>query len=217
MHRFEYKHPICKPFLAAAVALTLSAATGALAAEMHGGSHGQSGHMDKASGGVSASTEIGRPGMKSEVTQTITIAITDNRYSPENITVKKGETVRFVLNNKGNFVHEFNIGTAKMHKAHQKGMMMMVEHGVLEPDKINHAQMKMDMGVVKPWNTMIRTACSWSRVNQPKSSGHLIRPGSLNSPATCLVITSPGWLAISPSVNRMPGAPLSGACPVIPI
>ena len=72
--------------------------------------------------------------------------MTDNLYSPENIEVKKGETVRFVLKNKGEFVHEFNIGTAKMHKAHQKEMMMMVEHGVLEPDKINYARMKMDMG-----------------------------------------------------------------------
>ena len=60
--------------------------------------------------------------------------------------VKKGETIRFVLKNKGEVVHEFNIGTAKMHKAHRKEMMMMVEHGVLEPDRINHVRMKMDMG-----------------------------------------------------------------------
>src|SRR3546814_20785077 len=44
------------------------------------------------------------------------------------------------------FVHEFNIGTPAMHAAHQEEMMMMVEHGALEPDKINRNLMKMDMG-----------------------------------------------------------------------
>ena len=43
-------------------------------------------------------------------------------------------------------MHEFNIGTPAMHKGHQKEMMMMVDHGVLEADKINHDKMKMDMG-----------------------------------------------------------------------
>ena len=154
MRRSENTNPICKSILAAAVALTLSVSTGALAAGKHGGGHGHGGHMDKASGGHmdkasgghGAGSEIGQPGKKSEATRTITITMTDNLYTPEKITVKKGETVRFVVNNKGEFVHEFNIGTAKMHKAHQKEMMMMVEHGVLEPDKINHAKMKMDMG-----------------------------------------------------------------------
>jgi len=41
---------------------------------------------------------------------------------------------------------EFNIGTPGMHKVHQKEMMMMVDHGALEADRINHARMKMDMG-----------------------------------------------------------------------
>ena len=72
--------------------------------------------------------------------------MTDNRYSTEKITVKAGETIRFVVSNKGQLVHEFNIGTPDMHKGHQKEMMMMVDHGVLEADKINHDKMKMDMG-----------------------------------------------------------------------
>ncbi len=43
-------------------------------------------------------------------------------------------------------MHEFNIGTPQMHEAHQEEMQMMVEHGVLEANKINHEMMKMDMG-----------------------------------------------------------------------
>ena len=96
--------------------------------------------------------------------------MTDNRYSPENIEVKKGETIRFVVENKGEFVHEFNIGTARMHKAHQKEMMMMMEHGVLEPDKINHDKMKMDMGGGK---TMEHNDPN-SALVEPKKSAEII-------------------------------------------
>ncbi len=97
---------ICNSFVAAILALTLSVSTGAMAAGNHSGGHGQD-------------ANIGKPGKPSEVGRTITVTMTDNRYSPENIEVKKGETIRFVLKNKGEFVHEFIIGTAKMHKAHQ--------------------------------------------------------------------------------------------------
>ena len=83
---------------------------------------------------------------------------------------KKGETIRFVLKNKGEFVHEFNIGTAKMHQAHQKEMKMMMEHGVLEPDKINHAKMKMDMGGGK---TMEHNDPN-SALLEPKKSAEII-------------------------------------------
>ncbi len=66
----------------------------------------------------------------------------DNYYEPEQITVKAGETVRVVVTNKGQLVHEFNIGTAAIHAAHQDEMQMMVDHGVLMADRIDmHAAM----------------------------------------------------------------------------
>ena len=159
---------ICKSFLVAILALTLSVSTGALAAGKHSGGHGHG----KASGGHGhgGGANIGTPGKAANVTRTVTITMTDNRYSPENIEVKKGETIRFVVKNKGEFVHEFNIGTAKMHKAHRKEMMMMVEHGVLEPDKINHARMKMDMGGGK---TMEHNDPN-SALLEPKKSSEII-------------------------------------------
>lgn len=81
--------------------------------------------------------KTGSPGKASEVTRTIDVTMGDNFYEPENVTVKEGETVRFVVKNAGEFVHEFNIATAEMHKAHAPEMMMMMKHGVLEADKIN--------------------------------------------------------------------------------
>ena len=89
---------------------------------------------------------IGEPGKSLDATRTIEIKMFDNYYEPEEISVNSGETVRFVVKNVGEFVHEFNIATTEMHAAHQKEMVMMVEHGALEVDKINHAMMKMDMG-----------------------------------------------------------------------
>jgi uncharacterized cupredoxin-like copper-binding protein len=96
--------------------------------------------------GHEAGNAAGEPGKEAEVSRSVTIDMTDNRYSIEEITVKAGETIRFIVSNKGQLVHEFNIGTPDMHKGHQKEMAMMVDHGVLEADKINHARMKMDMG-----------------------------------------------------------------------
>ena len=112
--------------------LALSSAI-ALAAGNHDGHHGEK-------------SAIGEPGKASEISRTIEIKMHDNYYEPEEISVKKGETIRFLVVNAGEFVHEFNIGTAETHAAHQEEMMMMVEHGVLEADKINHEMMKMDMG-----------------------------------------------------------------------
>ena len=98
------------------------------------------------SGGHGMSTPIGKPGDAASVSREITVTMRDNFYEPEEIDIKKGETVRFKIVNAGELVHEFNIGTAAMHTEHQKEMMMMMEHGALEADKINHDMMKMDMG-----------------------------------------------------------------------
>jgi uncharacterized cupredoxin-like copper-binding protein len=116
-----------------AATLSLLLAPAAFAAGSHAGGHGHG-------------PDIGAPGNAADAKRSVEIVMQDNSFEPETIDVAKGETVRFVLVNKGEFVHEFNIGTATMHAAHQKEMMLMVEHGVLEADKIHHDKMKMDMG-----------------------------------------------------------------------
>ncbi len=89
---------------------------------------------------------VGKPAPASAASRTVQVAMYDNYYEPEEITAKAGETVRFVVTNKGQLVHEFNLGTPAMHAAHQDEMQMMVDHGVLEADKINHHMMNVDMG-----------------------------------------------------------------------
>ncbi|MBN7769098.1 cupredoxin domain-containing protein [Marinobacter daepoensis] len=116
--------------LAAMAILSVSATAGAA------GNHGNGHHT----------ANSGEAGKASEASRTITVEMYDNYYEPESISVKPGETVRFVVENKGNLVHEFNIGTPGMHEAHQKEMQMMVEHGVIQGGTLNHDMMNMEMG-----------------------------------------------------------------------
>ncbi len=56
----------------------------------------------------------GIAGEAKEAKRTIEIAMTDDmRFTPSNIEVKEGETVRFVVQNKGKVMHEMVIGTKK--------------------------------------------------------------------------------------------------------
>ena len=87
---------------------------------------------------------IGEPGKALAATRTVEVKLGDNYYEPESIQVKAGETVRFVLTNTGELLHEFNIGTAAMHAEHQKEMAMMMEHGMLTPTGVDEKMMNMD-------------------------------------------------------------------------
>jgi len=94
-------------------------------------------------------SSTGEPGAATRATRTIEVILRDNFFEPESIRVKPGETIRFKIINAGEFVHEFNIGTAEMHAEHQGEMAMMVEHNVLMPDRIDMkaaAAMQASMG-----------------------------------------------------------------------
>ena len=67
--------------------------------------------------------------------------MSDIAFSPKSLDVKAGETVRFVLVNKGQLLHEFNLGHAAMHAAHQKEMLEMQQNGMLTPTGMSHESM----------------------------------------------------------------------------
>ena len=85
---------------------------------------------------------IGEKGKLSEVNRTIEIKMYDNYYEPTEIKIKKGETIRFIVSNYGELVHEFNISTKEMHIKHQPEMMNMVENEILLPTRIDKKKMK---------------------------------------------------------------------------
>lgn len=99
-----------------------------------------------AAGGHGTNPVIGQPGTAAKVSRTVAVELRDIAFDLGSIDVKAGETVRFVLMNTGQILHEFNIGTAAMHEEHQKEMMTMMEHGMLTPTGIDAEKMNMDMG-----------------------------------------------------------------------
>ncbi|MEZ2877262.1 plastocyanin/azurin family copper-binding protein [Pseudomonas lundensis] len=85
--------------------------------------------------------EIGRPAAAASATRTVNIEMTDLAFSPKTLEVKAGETVRFVLVNKGQLLHEFNLGDAAMHAEHQKEMLKMQQSGAMTTTGMHHAGM----------------------------------------------------------------------------
>ena len=66
----------------------------------------------------------------------------DNYYEPSEFKIKKNQTIKFIVYNYGELVHEFNIATKEMHLKHQPEMMMMVENEIILVDKIDKQKMK---------------------------------------------------------------------------
>ena len=85
---------------------------------------------------------IGVKGQEENIDRVIKVSMYDNYYQPNSFKIKKNETIKFVVENKGQLVHEFNIATKEMHLKHQPEMMMMVEHEILLADKIDKKKMK---------------------------------------------------------------------------
>ena len=92
---------------------------------------------------------IGTKGKASDVNKVIVVNMYDNYYEPSKIEIKKGETVKFVVKNKGELVHEFNIATKTMHLKHQPEMMMLVKNEIILSDKIDKKKM-MEMAKKNP-------------------------------------------------------------------
>lgn len=104
------------------------------------------GHHDGHHAGHHDAMMTGMAGDAASADRTVAVTLADNYFEPESLAIAPGETIRFVITNEGAVVHEFNIGSADMHAHHQEEMAMMVEHGVIEIDRINHDMMNMDMG-----------------------------------------------------------------------
>ena len=85
---------------------------------------------------------IGEKGDIKNVTKVVTVNMFDNYYEPNEIVVKEGETIKFIVKNMGELVHELNIATKEMHVKHQPEMAKMVEHEILLADRIDKKKMK---------------------------------------------------------------------------
>ena len=86
--------------------------------------------------------KIGSKGNETDVTRVIKVVMYDNYYEPSSFQIKKGETVKFEVENAGMLVHEFNIANKMMHMKHQPEMIKMAENGILLAFSIDKEKMK---------------------------------------------------------------------------
>ena len=106
----------------------LAASGAAFASGNHAGGHGHD------EGGETA---IGKPGVAAQAKRTINIDMGDNmRFTPSNIQVKQGETVRFVVKNTGQIKHELSLGTEKELLEHLEQMRKCPDMEHDEPSKV---------------------------------------------------------------------------------
>jgi putative spermidine/putrescine transport system substrate-binding protein len=83
------------------------------------------GNMRVSRGAVNAS-RIGQPGDPGQVSRTVAITMSDAmRFTPDRIEARKGETVRFVLQNDGRVRHELVLGEPDALRRHAAMMQMM--------------------------------------------------------------------------------------------
>lgn len=66
---------------------------------------------------------IGKLGVAAKINRTVIIDMTDAmRFTPTNLNVRQGETIRFIVNNSGKLKHEFVLGMEKDLKEHYEAM-----------------------------------------------------------------------------------------------
>ncbi|MEO7938578.1 MAG: cupredoxin family protein [Burkholderiaceae bacterium] len=116
----------------------------AIAAGDHGATMSEgaaaSGHkmmnMDK----ESHMSDAGKAGDAAKVSRTIQVELNDTmRFTPDNLTAKAGETVRFFVVNKGKLTHEMIVGTAEEIDEHAQMMKKMPGMMHKEANQINLA------------------------------------------------------------------------------
>lgn len=76
---------------------------------------------------------FGRAGDPKKATRTVQVGMDDSmHFTPGDLVLKRGETIRFVVHNKGKLMHEMVIGTMRELKAHAE---LMKKHPGMEHDE----------------------------------------------------------------------------------
>jgi len=101
--------------------------------------HGDEEHAKKTRGAAEHeghAAALGKPGDPQKVDRTVAVAMSDSmRFTPANVSVKKGETIRFVLTNEGKLKHEMVLGTIKELKEHAALMQKFPEMEHADPNQ----------------------------------------------------------------------------------
>lgn len=82
---------------------------------------------------------FGHPGKATQVTRTIKAIATDIKFSPVQIAVKAGDTVKFEISNQGVLAHEFVLGSGAEQVEHDKEMAAMAGMPMNHPNGVSIA------------------------------------------------------------------------------
>ena len=113
---------------------------------------------------------IGEEGDPNKIDRVVNIKMYDNYYEPNLVKIKKGETIKFIIVNLGEMVHEYNIGTKEMHIKHQPEMQKLIDHEIILVDKIDKIKMKK----MSKMDHSLGHSHANSIMLEPKASGELI-------------------------------------------
>ena len=113
---------------------------------------------------------IGEKGDPNKVDRVVNIKMYDNYYEPNVVKIKKGETIKFIVENLGELVHEYNIGTKEMHVKHQPEMQKLIDHEIILGDKIDRIKMKK----MSKMDHSLGHSHANSVMLEPKKTGELI-------------------------------------------
>lgn len=114
------KNTVVGASVAALLATPLVAAVGH--SEGHGDNHG-----DRHGDGHAEMMQVGQPGKSSDVGRTVKVSMKetddgDMIFEPSNLSFKKGQTIRFVIKNRGELEHEFILDTVERNQIHKDVM-----------------------------------------------------------------------------------------------
>lgn len=138
MHNINQRKTTRPSTLAATALLALSLAIGgaAVAAGEHDGAHASEGDGHGHEGGHSFG--FGAPAHASEGDRTVTVTALDTmKFEPETVSIAKGTTVRFVVDNVGQLQHSFTLATPTQQQEHEvemQGMSMDRMAGHMDDD-----------------------------------------------------------------------------------
>ncbi|MDP1989755.1 MAG: cupredoxin family protein [Syntrophales bacterium] len=80
---------------------------------------------------------LGKPGDPNKVSRTIRVDMKDAmRFIPDRISIKPGETVRFLVTNSGKLKHEMTLGNMKKLKEHAELMRKFPDMEHADPNQI---------------------------------------------------------------------------------
>lgn len=83
-------------------------------------------------------TAFGRAGNPAAVDRTVSIDASDSmRFKPDKVSVARGQTVRFVLRNRGHLLHEMVLGTAQALEEHAALMRKFPDMEHAEPNMVH--------------------------------------------------------------------------------